>query len=92
MIIFGKITNFARNFWKKSFFPGDFEGANSLKNSKNDSRGIIFVIISCQRVINLVTVPIAIFGALGWEATDLGNCPKRANHRKRFVEDAPGTF
>ena len=29
---FWKITNFTRNFWEKSVFPGDSEGANSLKN------------------------------------------------------------
>ena len=32
IIIFENITNFTLNFWKKSFFPGDFEGANSLTN------------------------------------------------------------
>ena len=32
IIISRKITNFTRNFWKKSFFPGDFESANSLEN------------------------------------------------------------
>ena len=47
---FRKITNFIRNFLKKSFFPGDFEGANPLKNYENNSQGIIFVIISCQGV------------------------------------------
>ena len=31
---FWKITNFTRNFWKKSFFPGDFEGVDSLKNNE----------------------------------------------------------
>ena len=35
---FWKITNFIRNSLKKSFFPGDFEGAKP------------FAIISCQRV------------------------------------------
>ena len=29
---FWKITNFTRNFWIKSFFPGDFESAHSLEN------------------------------------------------------------
>ena len=29
---FWKITNFIRNSLKKSFFPGDFEGAKLLKN------------------------------------------------------------
>ena len=32
IVIFKKITNFMRNFWKKSFFPGDFKRAISLKN------------------------------------------------------------
>ena len=32
IIIFEKITNFTRNFPKKSFFPGDLESAKSLKN------------------------------------------------------------
>ena len=27
-----KITNFTRNFWEMSVFPGNFEGTNSLKN------------------------------------------------------------
>ena len=31
-IYFPKITNFTRNSAEKSFFPGDFEGANSLEN------------------------------------------------------------
>ena len=35
---------------KKSFFPGDFESANSPEITKNNSQGIIFAIISCQRV------------------------------------------
>ena len=39
---FSKITNFTRNFWKKSFFPGDFEGANSLKNCEKNSWGNYF--------------------------------------------------
>ena len=33
-IYFWKITDFTRNFWKKSFFPGDFESANSLENDE----------------------------------------------------------
>ena len=35
---------------KKSFSPGDFEDARCIKNCKNNSQRIIFVIISCQRV------------------------------------------
>ena len=54
IIIFEKLRILVRNFWKKSFLPGDFEGANSLKNSENNSRGIIFVIILCQRVYSLL--------------------------------------
>ena len=34
IIIFSKITNFTRNFQRKSFFPGDSKGPKSLKNSK----------------------------------------------------------
>ena len=49
IIIFGKITNLTRNSLKMSFFPGHFESTKSLKNyEKNNSQGIIFVIISCQ--------------------------------------------
>ena len=50
IILFVKITNFTRNSLKKSFFPGNLESATSLKNYKKNSRGVIFVIISCQRV------------------------------------------
>ena len=39
---FPKITNFTRNSVKNTFFPGDFEGANSLEDYD--------AIISCQRV------------------------------------------
>ena len=31
---FWKITNFTRNSWQKSFFPGDFEDAQLLKNNE----------------------------------------------------------
>ena len=34
-----------------SFFPGHSESTKSLKNYENNSQGIIFVIISCQRVL-----------------------------------------
>ena len=52
IIIFGKITNLTRNSLKKSLFPGNLESAKSLKNyEKNNSQGIVFVIISCQRVL-----------------------------------------
>ena len=49
------LTNFARNFQKLSFFPGDFESANSLKIFKELLKiilreGIIFARISCRRV------------------------------------------
>ena len=51
---FWKIANFTRNFSKMSFFfsPGDLEGAISLKitRKKTNSQGVIFVIISSQRV------------------------------------------
>ena len=50
IIIFGKITNLTRNSLKKSLFPGDFENKKSLTNYEKNSQGIIFVIISCQRV------------------------------------------
>ena len=51
IIIFGKITNLTRNSSKMSFFPGHFESSKALKNyKKKNSQGIIFVIISCQRV------------------------------------------
>ena len=49
-IIIFKNYDFICNSLKKSFFPGNFEGANPLKNTKNNSQGIIFVIVSCQRV------------------------------------------
>ena len=56
IIIFEKLRNFTRNFQKKSFFPGDFESANSLKIKKNNSQGIIFAIVSCQRVKRSETI------------------------------------
>ena len=31
-----KISNFTRNFWKESFFPGDLDGATSLKIYKKN--------------------------------------------------------
>ena len=30
--MFEKLTNFTHNFWKKSFFPEDLEGASSFEN------------------------------------------------------------
>ena len=43
---------FTRNSVKKSFFPGDLEGAKSLeKKRKEKKNGIIFAIILCQRVV-----------------------------------------
>ena len=51
IILFVKITNFTRNSLKKSLFPQeDFESAQRLKTTKNDYQGIIFVVISCQKV------------------------------------------
>ena len=50
IIIFVKITKFTRNSLKKSLFPGNCESVKGLKNYKKNSQGIIFVIISCQRV------------------------------------------
>ena len=50
---FVKITNFTRNSKKMSLFLGDFvERAKRLKNYEkiNNSQGIVFVIILCQRV------------------------------------------
>ena len=47
IVIFGEITNLTRNSLKMSFFPGHFESTKPLKITKNDSQGIIFVIISC---------------------------------------------
>ena len=41
---FGRSTNFTRSSLKKSF-PGDFEGADLLKNSEKKSWGTIFGII-----------------------------------------------
>ena len=45
---------FLRNSVKKSFFPRDFEGANSLKIcEKNNSQGIVFTKRnSCQRALS----------------------------------------
>ena len=39
-----------RNSLKQSFFLESFEDAESLKITKNDSRGGIFAAISCLRV------------------------------------------
>ena len=53
VIIFGKITNLTRNSLKMSLFPGHFESTKSLEIiTRNNSQGIIFVIISCQRVMH----------------------------------------
>ena len=51
-----KITNFARNSLKTSFFEsflGNWREQNPSKITKNNSQGIIFVIISCQMVVAL---------------------------------------
>ena len=52
MILFSNfvLSSFTRNFLKKVFFPGDFEGAKFLKEYENNSQGIILVMISCRRV------------------------------------------
>ena len=42
--------SFTRNFVKKPLFPGDFECRIPQKLRKRHSQGIIFAIISCQRV------------------------------------------
>ena len=39
-----------------SFFPRDFESANSLKNHESYPQGTIFAIISCQRVVGNVSI------------------------------------
>ena len=39
---FWKITNFTRNFWKMSFFPGDLESATSRKNYEKYFSGNYF--------------------------------------------------
>ena len=50
-IILRKITNLTRNSLKMSFFPGHSESTNPSEITKNNSQGILFVTISCQRVI-----------------------------------------
>ena len=50
---FHKIMNFTHSL-KKSLFPGDFESPTASKIAKSNSHGSIFVIISCQRVIQQV--------------------------------------
>ena len=56
--LFAKITNFSHNSLKVPFFPGDFEGAKSIKNSKEKhSQGMIFVAILCQRALMLGSLP-----------------------------------
>ena len=51
IINFVKITNFTRNSLKMSLFAGDSRVQNASKITKNNSQRIIFVIISCQRVL-----------------------------------------
>ena len=41
-----------RHSVKKSFFPGDFEAAKSIKNRENNSHGSIFIMILCQRALS----------------------------------------
>ena len=36
--------------------PGDFEGQNPSKKCENSSQGDIFVIVSCERVLELLEV------------------------------------
>ena len=65
---FQKSTNFTRNLCEEvSQFPEDFEGAKSLEMiAKHISQGIIFAIISCQRVLEEMGV--LIWGRVGGEA------------------------
>ena len=49
---FLKNTKFTCNSLKMSVFPGHVERRTCLRITKNNSQGIIFVIISCQRVEN----------------------------------------
>ena len=59
---FWKITNFTRNFSGKSLsFPEIVRVQIPAKITKNNSRGIIFVIISCQRVLRAMG-----FGVSTW--------------------------
>ena len=46
-----KLIVFTRSSLKKSFIPGDFEGANPSNLRKHDSQKIILAIASCQRVV-----------------------------------------
>ena len=50
IIIFEKVRISHAISGKSLSFPEILRVANSLKNYENNSRGIIFVIISCQRV------------------------------------------
>ena len=51
---FRKITNLTHNSLKMPFFPGHFDSRvqNDSQITKNNSQGIFFVIISCQRVFS----------------------------------------
>ena len=40
-----KITNFTPNSFEMSFFPGNFEGAETIKTYETNSQGNISVII-----------------------------------------------
>ena len=48
-IFLRKITNLTRNSLKMPFFPGHFESTNS-RITKNNSQGVIFVIILCHKI------------------------------------------
>ena len=52
IIIFVKITNFTRNFLKESLFLEILRVQNASQTTKNNSQGVIFAIISCQRVVS----------------------------------------
>ena len=85
---FAKITNFTRNFLKMSFFPGNLESAKSLKNN---SQGIIFVVISCRRVPSLQTkllIPQNSWGSVvgGWQECRVINCAKEFSANYFFWE------
>ena len=51
--LFWEITKLTRHSLKISFLPGHPDSTKCPKITKNNSQGIVFVIISCQRVIPL---------------------------------------
>ena len=50
IVIFQNVSNFTRNSRKSRSFPEILSVQSTLKIMKNNSQGIIFVIISCERV------------------------------------------